>query len=277
MRPARVFLWTALAMVAFAGNSLLCRAALKDTAIDAATFSTIRMASGAIALWIIVRVRDGARPPEGSWLSAFWLVAYAIAFSFAYLTLTAATGALLLFGAVQATMIGAGLLKGERFTALQLGGVALALGGLAGLLLPGVSAPPPLGAALMLFAGLSWGFYSLRGRGAGDATRVTAGNFARAVPFAVLASILALARVSVDTQGMLLAVASGAITSGVGYAIWYTALPNLKATVAATVQLSVPPIAALGAVLFLGESITLRLVACSVAILGGIAVVVTRR
>jgi len=277
MRPARVFLWTALAMVAFAGNSLLCRAALKDTAIDAATFSTIRMASGAIALWIIVRVRDGARPPEGSWLSAFWLVAYAIAFSFAYLTLTAATGALLLFGAVQATMIGAGLLKGERFTALQLCGVALALGGLAGLLLPGVSAPPPLGAALMLFAGLSWGFYSLRGRGAGDATRVTAGNFARAVPFAVLASILALARVSADTQGMLLAVASGAITSGVGYAIWYTALPNLKATVAATVQLSVPPIAALGAVLFLGESITLRLVACSVAILGGIAVVVTRR
>jgi drug/metabolite transporter (DMT)-like permease len=277
MRPARVFLWTALAMVAFAGNSLLCRAALKDTAIDAATFSTIRMASGAIALWIIVRVRDGARPPEGSWLSAFWLVAYAIAFSFAYLTLTAATGALLLFGAVQATMIGAGLLKGERFTALQLGGVALALGGLAGLLLPGVSAPPPLGAALMLFAGLSWGFYSLRGRGAGDATRVTAGNFARAVPFAVLASILALARVSADTQGMLLAVASGAITSGVGYAIWYTALPHLKATVAATVQLSVPPIAALGAVLFLGESITLRLVACSVAILGGIAVVVTRR
>ena len=277
MRPARVFLWTALAMVAFAGNSLLCRAALKDTAIDAATFSTIRMASGAIALWIIVRVRDGARPPEGSWLSAFWLVAYAIAFSFAYLTLTAATGALLLFGAVQATMIGAGLLKGERFTALQLGGVALALGGLAGLLLPGVSAPPPLGAALMLFAGLSWGFYSLRGRGAGDATRVTAGNFARAVPFAVLASILALARVSADTQGMLLAVASGAITSGVGYAIWYTALTNLKATVAATVQLSVPPIAALGAVLFLGESITLRLVACSVAILGGIAVVVTRR
>jgi len=277
MRPARVFLWTALAMVAFAGNSLLCRAALKDTAIDAATFSTIRMASGAIALWIIVRVRDGARPPEGSWLSAFWLVAYAIAFSFAYLTLTAATGALLLFGAVQATMIGAGLLKGERFTALQLGGVALALGGLAGLLLPGVSAPPPLGAALMLFAGLSWGFYSLRGRGAGDATRVTAGNFARAVPFAVLASNLALARVAVDTQGMLLAVASGAISSGVGYAIWYTALPHLKATVAATVQLSVPPIAALGAVLFLGESITLRLVACSVAILAVIAVVVTRR
>jgi drug/metabolite transporter (DMT)-like permease len=124
---------------------------------------------------------------------------------------------------------------------------------------------------------LSWGFYSRRGRGAGDATRVTAGNFARAVPFAVLASILALARVSADTQGMLLAVASGAITSGVGYAIWYTALPHLKATVAATVQLSVPPIAALGAVLFLGESITLRLVACSVAILGGIAVVVTRR
>jgi drug/metabolite transporter (DMT)-like permease len=273
----RVFLLTALAMIAFAGNSLLCRAALKDTTIDAATFTTIRMVSGAAALWIIVRVRDGARPLEGNWLSGFWLVAYAVAFSFAYLTLTAATGALLLFGAVQATMIGVGLWKGERFSRLQLAGLALALAGLAGLLLPGVAAPPPLGAALMLFAGLAWGFYSLRGRGAGDATRVTTGNFVRAVPFAVLASVLSLAHASADTEGVMLAIASGAITSGVGYAIWYTALPHLKATIAATVQLSVPPIAAIGAVLLLGESITLRLVACSVAILGGIAVVVSRR
>ena len=273
----RLFLLTALAMIAFAGNSLLCRAALKDTAIDAATFTTIRMASGALALWIIVRVRDGARSLEGNWLSGFWLVAYAVAFSFAYLTLTAATGALLLFGAVQATMIGVGLWKGERFTGLQLSGLALALGGLAGLLLPGVSSPPPLGAALMLFAGLSWGFYSLRGRGAGDATRVTAGNFVRGVPFALLASLVTFAHMSTDMAGVLLAIASGAITSGVGYAIWYTALPHLKATIAATVQLSVPPIAALGAVLLLGESITLRLVACSAAILGGIAIVVTRR
>jgi len=273
----RAWLFTALAMVAFAGNSLLCRAALKGTTIDAATFTTIRMVSGAIALWIIVRVRDGARPIEGSWMSGFWLVAYAIAFSFAYLTLTAATGALLLFGAVQATMIGVGLWRGERFSPVQLAGLALALGGLAGLLLPGVSAPPALGAALMLFAGLSWGFYSLRGRGAGDATRVTTGNFIRAIPFAVLASAATFAHAAADVQGVLLAIASGALTSGVGYAIWYTALPSLKATVAATVQLSVPPIAALGAVLFLGESISLRLVACSAAILGGIAIVVIRR
>ena len=264
-------------MIAFAGNSLLCRAALKDTAIDAATFTSIRMVSGAIALWIIVRLRDGAKPLEGNWLSGFWLVAYAVAFSFAYLTLTAATGALLLFGAVQATMIGVGLWKGERFTPLQLAGLALALGGLAGLLLPGVTAPPPLGAGLMLFAGLSWGFYSLRGRGAGDATRVTTGNFLRGVPFALLASIVTFTHTAADMQGVLLAIASGAITSGVGYAIWYTALPHLKATIAATVQLSVPPVAAIGAVLFLGESITLRLLACSIAILGGIAIVVTRR
>src|SRR5262249_52086615 len=162
--------------------------------------------------------------------------------------------------------------RGERFSRLQLVGLVLALGGLAGLLLPGASAPPPLGAALMLFAGLSWGFYSLRGRGAGDATRVSAGNFVRGVPLAVLASVATFAHASVDARGVLLAIASGALTSGEGYAIWYTALPQLKATIAATVQLSVPPIAALGAVLFLGESITLRLVACSAAILGGIAI-----
>jgi drug/metabolite transporter (DMT)-like permease len=273
----RVLALTSLAMIAFAGNSLLCRAALKGTSIDAATFTTIRMVSGALTLWAIVRMRDGARPVEGNWVSAFWLVAYAIAFSFAYLTLSASTGALLLFGAVQATMIGVGFVKGERFSGPQLVGLALALSGLAGLLLPGASAPPPLGAALMLFAGLSWGFYSLRGRGAGDATRVTSGNFLRGVPFALVATVATFSRMSIDVHGAILAVASGAIASGVGYAIWYTALPHLKATIAATVQLSVPPIAALGAVLFLGESITLRLAACSAAILGGIAIVVTRR
>ncbi len=264
-------------MIAFAGNSLLCRAALKDTAIDAATFTSIRTVSGALALWIIVRMRDGAPAVAGNWLSAFWLFAYAAGFSFAYITLTAATGALLLFGAVQATMIGYGFWKGERFSLVQIAGLTVALGGLAGLLLPGASAPPMLGAALMIFAVLWWGFFSVRGRGAGDATRVTAGNFIRAVPMAALVSLGMLSHASVDSAGVLYAIASGAVTSGVGYAIWYTALPALKATTAATVQLSVPVIAAAGGVFLLGESVTPGLVLCSIAILGGIALVVIRR
>jgi len=264
-------------MIAFAGNSLLCRAALKDAQIDAATFTTIRIASGAIALWVIVRMRENRPGAAGTWLSAFWLFAYAAGFSFAYITLTAATGALLLFGAVQATMIGHGLLKGERLAAMQWLGLIVAIAGLAVMLLPGASAPSPAGAALMIFAGISWGFYSLRGRGAGDPTRVTAGNFLRAVPMAIVVSVAMMSHASIDGTGVIYAIVSGAITSGVGYAVWYTALPALKATIAATVQLSVPVIAALGGVLLLGEPLTPRLLACSIAILGGIAVVVTRR
>jgi len=274
---SRAIVLTVLAMVAFAGNSLLCRAALKDTQIDAATFTTIRIVSGAIALWVIVRMRENRSGAAGTWLSAFWLFAYAAGFSFAYITLTAATGALLLFGAVQATMIGYGLWKGERLAAMQWFGLIVAIAGLAVMLLPGASAPAPAGAALMIFAGISWGFYSLRGRGAGDPTRVTAGNFLRAVPMAIVVSVAMTSQASFDGAGVIYAIVSGAITSGVGYAIWYTALPALKATTAATVQLSVPVIAALGGVLMLGEALTLRLAACSAAILGGIALVVTRR
>jgi drug/metabolite transporter (DMT)-like permease len=267
----RLALITLAAMLAFAGNSLLCRIALKETGIDAASFTSIRIVSGALALWMIVRMRGSLQGGAGNWPSAFWLFAYAAGFSFAYVTLPAATGALLLFGAVQATMIGYGLWKGERLRAIQVAGMFAAFAGLAGLLLPGASAPPAMGAALMLFAGISWGIYSLRGRGAGDPTRVTAGNFLRAVPFAALVSLALFAKASVDAAGALYAVASGALASGVGYAIWYTAVRELKATSAATVQLSVPVIAALGGVAFLAEPITLRLVLSSVAILGGIA------
>ena len=260
-------------MLAFAGNSLLCRVALKETGIDAASFTSIRILSGALVLWAIVRMRGSLQGAAGNWPSAFWLFAYAAGFSFAYITLPAASGALLLFGAVQATMIGYGLWKGERLRAIQVAGMLVAFAGLAGLLLPGVSAPPAMGAALMLFAGISWGIYSLRGRGSGDPTRVTAGNFLRAVPFALLVSLALFSRASVDVPGALYAMASGALASGVGYAIWYTAVRELKATSAATVQLSVPVIAALGGVAFLGEPITLRLVLSSVAILGGVAMV----
>lgn len=276
MPSPRTLLLTTLTMLAFAGNSVLCRIALRETGIDAASFTTIRLASGAVVLWLIVRGFRRAQAGGGSWLSALMLFAYAAGFSFAYLSLTTATGALLLFGAVQATMILWGLWRGERFGAWQLVGLALAVGGLVGLLLPGLSAPPLAGAALMLMAGAAWGVYSIRGKGAGDATRVTAGNFLRAVPFAVALSLLPLADARLDVAGVAYALASGAITSGLGYAIWYTVLPALKATSAATVQLSVPVIAALGGIVFLGEAVTLRFVLASIAILGGIALVILR-
>ncbi len=273
----RVGLLTVAAMIAFAGNSLLCRIALKETHIDAATFTAVRMVSGAIALWLIVRLRDGVVPVAGSWPSALALFAYAVCFSFAYLSLTAATGALLLFGAVQATMIGVGLARGERMHGRQVIGFVLAMGGLVGLLLPGLTAPPAIGAALMLVAGVAWGIYSLRGKGAGDPTRVTAGNFLRSVPLAIIVSLAAAGWFSFDAMGVAYAAISGAVASGVGYAIWYTALHGLKATSAATVQLSVPVIAAAGGIVFLGELLTVRLVLASIAILGGIALVVVPR
>ena len=277
MSYARIIFLTSLTMIAFAGNSLLCRIALSHTSIDAASFTTIRLISGAMMLWLIVRTRRGTYTGGGNWLSSLALFAYAAGFSFAYVSLPAATGALLLFGAVQATMIGYGIWAGERLLKLQLVGLVLALGGLVGLLLPGLSAPPLYGSVLMLSAGVAWGVYSLRGKGAGDPTKVTAGNFLRTVPIAAALSILMLNDASLDTAGFWYAVASGALASGIGYAIWYTALPALKATNAATVQLSVPVIAALGGIAFLGEPITLRLALASVAILGGIALVILEK
>jgi drug/metabolite transporter (DMT)-like permease len=274
---ARIVALTSLAMIAFAGNSLLCRVALKDTGIDAASFTTIRLVSGAIMLWLIVRMSRGDRSGRGNWPSAFALFAYAAGFSFAYVSLPAATGALLLFGAVQATMIGHGIRVGERLRKMQLVGLVLALGGLVGLLLPGLSAPPLAASLLMLGAGGAWGIYSLRGKGGRDPTRVTAGNFLRAVPIAAALSLLLHEGASVDSAGFWYAVASGALASGIGYAIWYTALPALKSTYAASVQLSVPVIAALGGAALLGEPLTLRLVLASVAILGGIALVLVEK
>lgn len=277
MSYARIIFLTSLTMIAFAGNSLLCRIALTHTSIDAASFTTIRLISGAMMLWLIVRTRRGTYTGGGNWLSSLALFTYAAGFSFAYVSLPAATGALLLFGAVQATMIGYGIWAGERLLKLQLVGLVLALGGLVGLLLPGLSTPPLYGSVLMLSAGVAWGVYSLRGKGAGDPTKVTAGNFLRTVPIAAALSILMLNDASLDTAGFWYAVASGALASGIGYAIWYTVLPALKATNAATVQLSVPVIAALGGIAFLGEPITLRLALASVAILGGIALVILEK
>ena len=273
----RVVTLTVLALLAFAGNSLLCRLALTRTSIDAATFTSVRIVSGAVVLALLVQLRTPRTPLAGSWPSAAALFAYAAGFSFAYERLTAGTGALLLFGAVQATMISVGIIRGERLPPVQAAGLLLAYAGVIGLVLPGLAAPPFLSAALMLVAGVAWGIYSLRGRHAGDPTSVTAGNFLRAVPMALGVSLLSVQSQAIDTAGLLFAVASGALASGVGYAVWYTALRDLSATTAATVQLSVPVIAAAGGVLLLNEPLTLRLVATGAAILGGVALVVLTR
>jgi drug/metabolite transporter (DMT)-like permease len=272
--PTRVFILTLAAMTAFAGNSLLCRFALKQTSIDAASFTSIRIISGAIALWFIVNMRNRTPRLAGSWPSALALFAYAAAFSFAYISLSAGAGALLLFGAVQATMIFWGVRKGERLRMRQWVGLAFALSGLVILLLPGLSAPPVGGSILMLGAGIAWGIYSLRGKFAGDPASATAGNFLRAVPLAAGLSIALLPWARLDRAGIEYAILSGAVASGVGYAIWYTALPGLKAASAATVQLSVPVLAAIGGIIFLGESVTFRFLFASAAVLGGIALVI---
>lgn len=275
MLPVRTLLLTTLAMTAFAGNSLLCRAALRDTDIDAATFTSVRLVSGALMLWLVLSLRGNRAPlKKGSWGSALALFAYAGAFSYAYGGLSAAMGALLLFGAVQATMISIGIVRGDRPHLLQWMGFVVAFTGLVGLLLPGLTAPPLFSSLLMIGAGIAWGGYSLRAKGAGEPTAVTTGNFIRAVPMALVLSLVMVTSATVDMAGMAYAIASGAIASGLGYAIWYMALPLLQATSAATVQLSVPVIAAVGGVLLLGEPLTLRLVVAGTAILGGIALVI---
>ncbi len=272
--PARTAILAILAMIAFAANSLLCRMALKTTGIDAGSFTSIRIISGALVLWLIVRARGMSNKMTGSWLSALALFIYAAGFSFAYVMLPTAAGALILFGAVQATMICYGLWIGERMGGRQATGLSAAFAGLVGLLLPGLSAPSPVSTLLMLAAGVAWGIYSLRGRGAGDPTAATAGNFLRAVPFAAALCVVTVDGASLNSAGILYAVISGGLASGVGYAIWYAALPGLKATNAATMQLSVPVIAAVAGTIFLGEPITVRLLLSSAGILGGVALVI---
>jgi drug/metabolite transporter (DMT)-like permease len=277
MSAVKISALTLLAMLAFAGNSILCRLALEHTGIDAASLTGIRLVSGAVVLWAIARVSRKDHAGQGNWLSAFALFAYAAGFSFAYLSLSAATGALLLFGAVQASMIAHGLWVGERLNKQQFGGLSLALVGLIGLLLPGLSAPPLLGSVLMLMAGAAWGLYSVRGKGSGDPIRVTAGNFLRAALFAALLSALCISSANPDSTGVWYAVASGAITSGMGYALWYSVIPHLKAASAASIQLSVPVLAAFGGVILLGESLSMRFLLASLAIIGGIGLVIAAK
>jgi drug/metabolite transporter (DMT)-like permease len=276
-------LWTAgltvTALVAFAANSLLCRLALGAAQVDAASYTSLRLSSGALILWAITAMSGRSRTlgKSGSWLSAAMLFLYAVAFSFAYLSLDAGTGALILFGSVQATMILAGFIQGHRPHLLEWIGMISAFGGLVYLVSPGLSAPAPFGSALMALSGIAWGIYTLRGRGSSDPVASTAGNFARAAPLAIPVSLVLLSDLDISARGAWLAVLSGALTSALGYVIWYAALKGLTTTRAAIVQLSVPVLAAVGGVFFLSETVSHRLLVSGIVILGGIALAIWGR
>lgn len=282
MTSLRAAALTFLAMLAFAGNSIICRLALKEQAIDPASFTAVRLASGALVLALIVGIahRKAARREAGGWFSALALFLYAAFFSYAYLSLDAASGALILFGFVQVAMIGAALVAGDRPGSFEWGGWLLATAGLTLLLLPGAAAPSAAGAALMALAGVAWGAYSVRGRGESEPLLATSRNFTRALLFGALlsaAASLSAGRLHGSANGVLLAILSGALTSGLGYVTWYAALNYLSSMQAALVQLSVPAIAAAGGVLLLAEALSLRLVVCGLMILGGICVALLQK
>ena len=271
----RTAMLTAAAMLAFAGNSILCRLALRSTSIEPASFTAARIGSAALALWVFVPRNAGRH--EGSWASALALFVYAVCFSFAYVEMAAGVGALVLFGAVQLTMIGWSLWQGERFNFLQLAGIATAILGLVMLLLPGVSTGPlsPVSIAMMLSAGVAWGVYSLRGRKITNPFEATRANFILAVPFAAVMFLASIPQ-ALDLRGLALAAASGAITSAAGYMIWYSVLPRLTVAQASTVQLCVPAVAACLGFLLLGEALSMEQGIAAVAVFVGVSLTMRR-
>jgi len=276
-QPAQIVLLTSLAMIAFAANSILCRLALGSDLIDAASFTTVRLVSGSLCLLAIVLVRNPHwRPQPPKWSPVLTLFGYMACFSFAYQGLSAGIGALLLFGCVQLTMVSAAVYKGERLPARAWIGLLLALGGLVYLVLPGLEAPDPISSVLMAIAGIAWGLYSLNGIQGGDPTSATANNFLYAMPIAIGISLLASHNLSISWRGFYLAVASGALASGVGYALWYRVLTHIKASSAAIVQLSVPALATMGGIALLAEPASLRLALATTLTIGGIALFLTQ-
>jgi drug/metabolite transporter (DMT)-like permease len=274
-----VGLLTAFAMIAFAANSLLARVALGDDLIDPIAYTALRLAGGAAVLVPLSRL--AAEPsPKGAgrhyWVSGSALFVYAIAFSSAYLYLDAGMGALILFASVQATMIGFGLWSGERPRPLQWIGLLVALGGLAYLVSPGMAAPDPRGASLMAISGVSWGLYSLRGRNGEAPLSSTSANFVRSLPLAAIAAAAGIGSLRAAPAGVVLALVSGSVTSGLGYVLWYRALKELTTTAAAVVQLLVPVLAAFGGVMFLAERVSFRLLIAGVMVLGGVTAALMR-
>ena len=275
----KIIILPSLALIAFAANSVLCRLALGEHAIDASNFTVIRLLSGVIVLLAIIKLRRNktGSPTKGSWLASFMLFLYAITFSFAYITLDTGTGALILFGSVQITMILLSLLSGTRLHSTEWAGVAVAFTGFVYLILPGVTTPSAIGFLLMTMAGIAWGIYTLMGRDSKSPLMDTAYNFFRTVPVVVILALVAMKNANFSSEGILLAAISGGITSGIGYTIWYIALGGLSATQAAVLQLLVPVIAALGGIIFVSEIVTVRLMVSAAMILGGILLVVLGR
>lgn len=271
--------YTLFALIAFAANSVLCRMALGERTIDASAFTIVRLLSGIIVLIIILKLtpKKNDTPSRGSWISALMLFLYAIAFSFAYISLDTGTGALILFGAVQITMIVISVISGSRLHVSEWLGVLLAFTGFVYLILPGVSAPSFLGFVLMTVAGIAWAIYTLRGRTSTHPLADTAFNFVRTTPLVIILTLIAIPSIQLSYEGIILAIMSGAVASGIGYTVWYIALRGLSATIAAVVQLAVPVIAAIGGIVFVSEPVTLRLIFSAVMILGGILIVVLGR
>jgi drug/metabolite transporter (DMT)-like permease len=274
----KTILFTGIALIAFAANSVLCRLALGDNTIDASSFTVIRLLSGAIVLFAILRFSNKSKPQSNnSWLAASMLFLYAVTFSFAYITLDTGTGALILFGSVQITLIFLALMSGNRLLIIEWAGVLIAFAGFVYLILPGVSTPSLLGFTLMTIAGVAWGIYTLKGKGSANPLADTATNFIRTIPFLILLALFTFQHAQLSMEGIVLAILSGAIASGIGYSIWYAALAGLSTTQAAVVQLLVPVIAALGGIVFVSETITLRLFFSAIMVLGGIFLVVVGR
>jgi len=275
----KTVIFTGLALIAFAANSVLCRLALGEEAIDASSFTVIRLLSGATVLLTIISINRNktSLPTKGSWSASLMLFLYAITFSFAYITLDTGTGALILFGSVQITMILLSLISGTRLHITEWAGIAVAFTGFVYLILPGVTAPSTIGFLLMTIAGIAWGIYTLMGRGSKNPLMDTAYNFLRTIPLVIILVIVAIKTAHYSFEGILFAALSGGIASGIGYTIWYIALGGLSATQAAVVQLLVPVIAALGGVIFVSEIVTLRLIVSATMILGGVLMVVLGR
>jgi len=269
-------LLTVLALIAFAANSVLCRLALGNESIDASSFTGIRLLAGAITLLILLSLQGGnkAATSKGSWTASFTLFLYAIMFSYAYLSLDTGTGALILFGSVQITMIILSLMSGTRLHLIEWSGVLLAFTGFVYLIFPNITTPSINGFIMMTVSGISWGIYTLKGRNSKNPLMDTTYNFVRSIPFVVILAALTMHNASYSSEGIILALVSGAITSGVGYTIWYIALGGLSSTQAAVIQLSVPVIAAIGGVIFVSEVITIRLIISATVVLSGILMVV---
>jgi drug/metabolite transporter (DMT)-like permease len=262
---------TTIAMIAFAANSVLARLAFASAGAEPVSYTGIRLAAGAVTLAVLLALRRQSLRPAGSWYGAAALFGYAILFSVAYILLGAGTGALILFASVQIGILGWAIYKGDRPSAIEWAGFIVAFAGLVYLVSPGMVAPNPLGALLMLIAGLCWAAYTLIGRASSSPLGDTAGNFLRCAPLAVVMIVAGAVTHGASPAAAIYAIASGAGASGVGYAIWYSVLPKLTRTRAAVVQLTVPAIAAAGGVLFIGEALSLRLVISTIAIIGGVA------